>query len=128
VPGLDRRRDLAQHGLALLDLAEVDQRADQQAVRASEEDAEGTAEDPHQDADEASAGRPRELVGADLVLDVDLAVLTADDDSGCLEAQPLLGVQLLQRGQRRVGVRVGVERHGDHVVRARRLGVPAVVL
>jgi hypothetical protein len=38
----------------------------------------GTAEDPHQHADEPSAGRPRELVGADLVLDDGRAVLTAD--------------------------------------------------
>ena len=120
--GAHRRRDLAQHGLGPLDLVEVEERADEHAVRSADQDAERAADDAEQQPEHPSARRSGVLGRADAVLHDDLAFVVADGDGGGLDLDPALAVELLQRGQRLVGVVVGVERHGDHVVRARRVG------
>ena len=61
---------------------------------------------------------PGRKADSDVVLLHDLAVLAAHDDGGFLDADALLRLKLLEKGQGVVGVAVVFERDGDHAVAA----------
>ena len=83
-------------------------------------------DDAEQQPEHPPACGSRVLERADAVLHDDLAVGVADHHGGGLDPEPALAVELLQLGERLVGVAVGIEGHGEHVARAR--GVRPAVL
>ena len=112
--------DLAQDRLGRLDLVDVEERSDQQSGGAAEQHADRAADDADEQADHAAARGADVGVVADLALGVDAAVGLARDDSGAGDLDLVLRIELLEVGERLVGVlvvlRVLAERDDDHVV------------
>ena len=96
----DGGRDRGERGFGLGEVGEVEQRADEQPVGAADEDAEGAAEDPDQQADEAAAGRAGERGRLERSSRAP-AVLVTDHDDRLGHANAALRVELLQRAERR---------------------------
>jgi hypothetical protein len=72
----DRARHLAEDGLGLVEVVDVEQRADHNSGRAADQDADRTAENPDDQADDATGGRSMPAVPPPLEPG-DLTVLTA---------------------------------------------------
>jgi hypothetical protein len=117
-PDSEGLRDLAEGRVGVLGVGEVEQRADRQPGGAAEQDPEGPAQDADQQPDQPAGGRIREAGVADLVLDLDVAVLVSDDDGGLVEPDLPLRRELVQRGHRLEGAIVVGESHDDHVLGA----------
>jgi len=94
---LDALGDLAERRFGGVGVVEVVQRAQEQPGGPSEQDAQRAAEDPDQQADEASGRGAREAVVAGLVLQVDATVLVAGHDGGLREVDLPITVEIEPR-------------------------------
>src|SRR4029077_20207187 len=101
-----RTRHLAEDRIGLIEVIHVEERTDQDTGRSTEQNADRTAEDPDDQADDATGRGALVADVSDLVLDGDRAVLVALHDGRTLEGHLALIVELLERGQRLVGVTV----------------------
>ena len=104
-------------------VVEVVQRAEEQPRGSSEQDAQWAAEDPDQQADQASARGAREALVAGFVLDVDATVVVAGHDNGLDEVDLFVTVQLLDGREPLVGFAVVGERDDDDLVGADGVGI-----
>jgi hypothetical protein len=120
---LDALGDLAERRFGGVGVVEVVQRAQEQPRGSSEQDAQRAAEDPDQQADEASARGALEAVVAGLVLQVDATVLVAGHDGGPHEVDLSITVELLDGRERLVGLAVVGERDDDDLVGADGVGI-----
>lgn len=100
----------------------VEQRADEEPAGHADQHSERAADDPDQQAGEASAGGAGQERRFDPVLFDHLPVLAADDDDGLPDPHPLLRVKLVEQRQGVVRVAVILEGDGNRVVRAEPLG------
>ena len=113
VADLDGARDLAERRVGLAGVVDVEQRADEEPVGPADEHAERSADDADQQADQASGGRARHRGRLDAVLRDDLAVLASGDDDRLEHVDAVLGIELLEQGQRLVGIAVVLEGDRD---------------
>ena len=95
---------------------DVEQRADQESRRPSDEDPERATEDPDQKADDASPCGSSEVFVVDLVHYEELPILVPGDHRRPLELDLTLRVELLEASEGLVGAAVLREVNGDHVV------------
>src|SRR5262249_26095218 len=100
----------------LVEVVDVEQRADQDAGCPAQQDADRASDDADDQADDAAGGGPRVADVADLVLDRDRAVVLSEHDRGALERHLALLVELPELGQRLVGVAVPGEIDREYVL------------
>jgi hypothetical protein len=124
---LDLLRDLAEDRFGRIDLVDVEQRSEEHSVRPAEQHAERTADDPDEEAYEPAARGADNGILAYLALLLDAAGRVTRDDRGAGDLDLVLRIELLEVGERLVGVlvvrRVLAERDDEDVVRREIVGL-----